>query len=83
MCTKMEYNTIMIGGDIVTKHYEQRKEANKRYLSTQDEIKVRTPKGQKEIIKAHADLFDDGSVNKFINRAIEETIARDKEKPEG
>lgn len=62
----------------MTKHYEQRKEANKRYLSTQDEIKVRMPKGQKEIIKAHADLFDAGSVNHFINRAIEETMERDK-----
>lgn len=48
-----------------------------------DEIKVRIPKGQKEIIKAHADLFDGGSVNGFVKRAIEETIERDKAKPEG
>ena len=35
-----------------------------------DEVKVRMPKGQKDIIKAHADKHDGGSVNAFINRAI-------------
>lgn len=42
-----------------------------------DEIKVRVPKGNKETIKAHADAHDGGSVNAFINRAIEETMQRD------
>jgi predicted HicB family RNase H-like nuclease len=41
-----------------------------------DEIKVRVPKGQKEIIQAHADKQGE-SVNGFINRAISETIERD------
>lgn len=45
-----------------------------------DEIKVRVEKGQKEEIKAHADQFDGGSVNGFINRAIAETMERDKAK---
>lgn len=45
-----------------------------------DEIKVRVDKGQKEVIKAHADQFDGGSVNGFINRAIKETMERDKTK---
>lgn len=45
-----------------------------------DEIKVRVEKGQKEEIKAHADQFDGGSVNGFINRAIKETMERDKAK---
>ncbi len=31
-----------------------------------------------EIIKAHADTFDNGSVNGFIKRAIAETMERDK-----
>lgn len=35
-----------------------------------DEIKVRVEKGQKDEIKAHADRFDNGSVNGFIKRAI-------------
>lgn len=44
---------------------------------TYDEIKVRVPKGQKEVIKAHADRFDNGSVNRFIYRAITTQIAAD------
>lgn len=46
-------------------------------LKAYDEIKVRVHKGNKEIIKAHADKFDGGSVNRFIQRAIKETIERD------
>lgn len=42
-----------------------------------DEIKVRIPKGKKEIIKTHAESMGE-SVNGFINRAIEETMDRDK-----
>ena len=45
-----------------------------------DEIKVRVEKGQKEEIKAHAESFDGGSVNRFITRAIAETMERDKAK---
>lgn len=42
-----------------------------------DEIKVRVDKGQKDIIKAHADRFDNGSVNGFINRAIRNQMEQD------
>ena len=45
-----------------------------------DELKLRVPKGEKEVIKAHAEKFDGGSVNAFIQRAIAETMARDKAK---
>ena len=45
-----------------------------------DDIKVRVPKGQRERIKAHADRYDNGSVNAFIQRAIAEAMARDEEK---
>ena len=44
---------------------------------TYDEIKVRVTKGQKDEIKAHADHFDGGSVNSFINRAIKAQMERD------
>ena len=44
-----------------------------------DDIKVRTPKGKRDIIQAHAESLGE-SANAFINRAIDETIARDKEK---
>ena len=43
-----------------------------------DEIKVRVTKGQKEEIKAHAEQFDGGSVNGFINRAIENQMETDR-----
>ena len=41
-----------------------------------DRIEVTAPKGRKEQIKAHAEQHGE-SVNAFINRAINETIARD------
>lgn len=52
-----------------------------RYISkAYDRINLNVPKGQKDIIKAHADKFDNGSINGFIKRAITETIQRDLEK---
>ena len=42
-----------------------------------DEIKIRVPKGQKDLIQAHAEAQGE-STNGFINRAISETIERDK-----
>ncbi len=45
---------------------------NKAY----DRIYLTIPKGQKDIIKAHADKHNE-SVNGFIQRAIKETIERD------
>lgn len=43
-----------------------------------DRIPVVVPKGEKEIIAAHAKAHD-GSTNAFICRAIKETMKRDKE----
>lgn len=65
----------------MTKHYEQRKEANKRYLEKLDSLTLRMQMGKKDIIKAHAESMGE-SVNGFINRAIDETMERDKAKPE-
>lgn len=63
----------------MTKGYEQRKESNKRYLATLDNIALRLPKGRKEEIRAHAEQHGE-SVNAFISRAIDETISRDNDK---
>jgi predicted HicB family RNase H-like nuclease len=62
----------------MTKHYEQRKASNERYLSKLDEIRIRMPKesGLKEAIQAHAEAHGE-SVNAFILRAVQETIERD------
>ena len=42
-----------------------------------DRINLTLPKGQKDTVKAHAEARGE-SVNGFINRAISETIERDK-----
>ena len=42
-----------------------------------DDIKVRVPKGERDIIKVHAEKHDNGSVNSFIQRAIKDTMQRD------
>ena len=62
----------------MTKHYEQRKAANERYLSTLDKIALRMPKesGLKGTIQAHAEACGE-SVNAFILRAITEAMERD------
>ena len=48
---------------------------------TYDRINLTVPKGDKEIIKAHAEKHDGGSVNGFIQRAIKETMQRDQGGP--
>lgn len=54
----------------MTKHYEQRKESNKKYLSTLDEIRIRIPKGKKDEYKSMADARGK-SLNQFIIDCIE------------
>lgn len=41
-----------------------------------DEIKLRVPKGRKEIIQAHAQSSGE-TVNGFVTRAINETLERE------
>lgn len=54
----------------------QRKAVAKYMKKNYDELKVRVQKGQKEVIKAHADRKGE-SLNGFIKRAIDETIQRE------
>lgn len=56
----------------------QQRAVNKYMKENYDEIKVRTDKGKKEKIKAHAESQGE-SVNAFINRAIDETMGRDQQ----
>ena len=56
-------------------------EYNNQFIaSAYDRINLTVPKGDKERIRAHADKFDNGSVNGFIQRAIREAIERDNNK---
>ena len=55
----------------------QQKAVNKYMNANYDRINLTVDKGKKDIIKAHADSKGE-SVNGFINRAINETIERDK-----
>lgn len=53
--------------------------ATAKYVSkSYDRIEAKVPKGQKEVIHAHAETTD-GTLNKFLNRAINETMERDNE----
>ena len=50
---------------------------NDYIAKTYDRINLTVPKGQKELLKAHADKYDGGSVNAFINRAITTQMEKD------
>lgn len=50
--------------------------ATDKYLEKFDDIRIRVPQGEKAAIKAHAEKMGE-SVNKFISRAIDETMERD------
>ena len=67
----------------MSKHYEQRKAANERYLSKMDEIRIRMSKesGLKEAIQAHTDSTGE-SVQAFIIRAITQAMEQDKKSAE-
>lgn len=51
---------------------------NKWNTENYDRVNLTMPKGQKDIIKAHAEQQGE-SLNGFINRAITETMQKDKE----
>lgn len=58
----------------------QQRAVSKYMKENYDEIKVRVPKGKKEVVFTHAEAQGE-SVNGFINRAIDETMERDKSAP--
>ena len=59
---------------------EARRRANKKYINEKlDEIKFRVPKGERDMLKHHAEKMGE-SVNAFIYRAVKETMERDNQK---
>lgn len=63
------------------KNSEARIKANNKYnAKAYDRINIAVPKGNKDVIKAHAETHGE-SVNAFVNRAIDETMERDNNSP--
>jgi len=58
---------------------KQQAHVNKYISKAYDRISLVVKKGQREVIKQHSELTGE-SVNAFIQRAINETMERDKEK---
>ena len=54
----------------------QQKAVAKYMKENYDVYQMRMPKGKKDIIRSHAESHGE-SLNGFINRAIDEAIARD------
>ena len=62
----------------MAQYTEKKKESNRKWdAANLDRISIALPKGQKDIIKAHAESQGE-SVNGFISRAIENQMERDK-----
>ena len=51
--------------------------ASKKYHQKFDDLRIRVPAGEKEIIEKHAASKGE-SVNSFVCRAVAETMERDK-----
>ncbi|HIY60875.1 MAG TPA: DUF1778 domain-containing protein [Candidatus Eisenbergiella pullistercoris] len=56
---------------------EARRRASAKYLKEAvEDVRIRVPKGQKAVIKAHAESQGE-SMNDFVVRAIDEAIEQD------
>lgn len=53
--------------------------ATKKYHQKFDDIKMRVPKGERQLLQEHADSQGE-SLTKFLYRAAKETMERDKKK---
>ena len=51
--------------------------ASKKYHQKFDDLRIRVPAGEKQIIDTHAEEMGE-STNSFVRRAIAETMERDK-----
>ena len=67
-------------GNMATTKAQQRA-VNKYVKNNYDEVKFRVPKGQKTLIQQHTTQTGE-SVNAFLNRAVNETMERDRTKKE-
>ena len=59
---------------------DARRKASAKYLhETVEDIRIRVPKGQKDIIKQHAESMNE-SMNQFVIRAINTVMQQDSER---
>ena len=70
---------MILGGEYMPATKAQQKAVSKYMKENYDVYQIRMKKGQKDVIKAHAESCGE-SVNGFINRAIDETMQRDNAK---
>ena len=56
----------------------QQRAVNKYVKNNYDEIKLRVPKGKKEIIQQYAAQHEE-SINAFVNRIIDEAISKEQD----
>ena len=70
------YNVFKTGGVIMPISEAQRKAVAKYNAANYDRVELRLKKGQKDIIKAHAESRGE-SLNNFVSRALSETMERD------
>ena len=62
-----------------SRYTDAQKRAAEKYLKESvEDVRIRVPKGQKAVIKAHAERQGE-SMNAFVVRAINETMERDAE----
>ena len=66
-----------------SRYTEAQAKAAKKYLKESvEDVRIRVPKGQKAIIKSHAEKQGE-SMNAFVIRVIDEAMERDSRKKPG
>lgn len=68
---QLRYNTVWKGGEKVST--DAKRKANSKYISSQDNITIRTPKGTKERWKGAAEERNK-SLNQFIVESVEKEL---------
>ena len=73
----MLYSVCYEDGGVFMPASEAHKQATRKYLASLGEIRLRVSKEEKEAISEHAKARGE-SVNGFVQRAVRETMDRDK-----
>jgi len=70
---------MFLKGEMIVAQTEAQLRASKKYHQKFDNLQIRVPAGEKELISNHAAERNE-SVNTFVRRAISETMKRDNQK---